>query len=81
MLCILNSCVSNIPILHKEKEVSLYQYVLEKTHNDKNVKKALDIIDYYQNSNVIKLTKIKVSKTSYIILTIMLVLSILTLFL
>lgn len=61
MLCILNSCVSNIPILHKEKEVSLYQYVLEKTHNDKNVKKALDIIDYYQNSNVIKLTKIKVN--------------------
>ena len=61
MLCILKSSVSNLPMLHKQKEVSLYQYVLDKTNNDDSVKKALDIIDYYQNSKVIKLTKIKIN--------------------
>ena len=60
MLCIINSSISIIPSLNKNKEISLYNYVLEKVDYNPKVKVALDIIDDYQNSKLIKLTNIKI---------------------
>ena len=60
MLCIINSSISILPNLNKDNEISLYNYVLEKVDYNPKVKVALDIIDDYQNSKLIKLTNIKI---------------------